>query len=544
MAGAIDRRSLMLAMAGLPAATGARAGDGPVVEIADGALRGIHDRGVSLYAGIPYAAPPVGPLRYRSPRPPAPWGRSVRDATKPGPASIQTLGGAAAWLYDGAEPQGEDCLYLNVWTPAPGGRRPVMVWFHGGAWRTGHGFVAGTQGGRLAADGDVVVVTVNYRLGALGWLAHPALADPETGAFANWGHQDQVAALRWVKANIAAFGGDPGNVTLFGQSAGGQSVAAIAQNPANAGLFHRAIVQSGSLYGAPAFPEVPVAAAYAEALAKRLGRGVGDLAAVPAQDLHAAELQLGRDPATARTLGRPPILPVRDGRVLTAWPHQAPFPAIPLMIGTTRDEAAFWFDLVGPDGLVVSGSTAPGNDEGLASLAAELVATYRPEAAAIPIAGLVAAYRQAALQRGEAADPKTLWLALHTDVVFRLNALGVARRHAAAGHPTFLYEFQRPLLPPGRGVPHTAEVPFVFGTHGHPFFARKLGAGPEAEILSRSMRLAWARFAYGETPAAEGLGRWQAMARDGRGITLLGGPAGPLATAEAVRPAEAAAWGL
>lgn len=161
-----------------------------------------------------------------------------------------------------------------------------MVWLHGGAWRAGRGDAAGTVGTQLARAGGVVVVTVNYRLWALGWLAHPTLADGDTGAFANWGLQDQVMALRWVQANIAAFGGDPDNVTLFGQSAGGSSTASIAGDGRNAGLLHKAIIESGSLHGAPGFPEVATAAAYAEALARQLDTDVPGLQRLPATALH------------------------------------------------------------------------------------------------------------------------------------------------------------------------------------------------------------------------------------------------------------------
>ena len=316
---------------------------GPVVETAAGAVRGVNAPaagavpGVQVFKGVPYAVAPVGRLRYASPAPAPRW-TGIREAATAGAAPIQTLVGAAAWLYDGAEPQSEDCLFLNVWTPSVAGKRPVMVWLHGGAWRTGHGAVAGTDGARLAAVGDVVVVTVNYRLGALGWLAHPELADPETGAAANWGLQDQVAALRWVRDNIAAFGGDPANVTLFGQSAGGSSTASIIQDPRTAGLVHRAIIESGSLHGAPGFPEMETAAAYAEALAKRLGVGVRGLRAVEATTLHRTELELARDPAMVRRLGRPPVLPVLDGVVLKTWPRDGAMAPVPLLIGTTATE--------------------------------------------------------------------------------------------------------------------------------------------------------------------------------------------------------------
>jgi para-nitrobenzyl esterase len=263
-----------------------------------------------VFLGIPYAAPPVGPLRFASPVALPRWTAPFRAAG--GPASIQTLRGAAAWLYEGGWPQDEACLGLNVWSPNVRGKRPVMVWLHGGAWRTGMGNAAGTTGQALMQAG-VVLVTVNYRLGALGWLAHPALRDSETGAFANWGLQDQVAALRWVKHNIAAFGGDPDNITLFGQSAGGSSTMSIAQDDRNAGLLHKAIIESGSLHGAPGFPLVETAAAYTETLAKRLNTDVPGLRALPALAVHQAELQLARDPAMVRSLGRPPVLPVLDG---------------------------------------------------------------------------------------------------------------------------------------------------------------------------------------------------------------------------------------
>lgn len=537
----LDRRSVLLAAAGMTMATGSLAADAPVVETANGKLRGATGAEVSTFIGIPYAAPPVGVLRYRSPRPAAPW-TGVRDATKPGAAPIQTLRGAAAWLYEGADPQSEDCLFLNVWTPSVSGRHPVMVWFHGGAWRTGHGLVAGTNGTALASRGDVVVVTVNYRLGVLGWLAHPDLKDPETGNFANWGHQDQIAALKWVRDNIAAFGGDPGQVTIFGQSAGGQSVATIIQNPKNAGLFHKAIIESGSLHGAPGFPEAGTAAAYAEALAKRLGTSVAGLAGLPAQHLHDTELQLGRDPSMVRALGRPPILPVLDGKVLVAWPRDGAFPAIPLLIGTTRSEGTFWFDLVNPDGNPVPGLKSPQSDAELETMIRDLVAIYRPEASALPVAAIAEDYRNSAKAREEHSDTKTLWIEAYTDIVFRLRALDAAKRHALAGNATFLYEFQHPLAAPARGVPHTAEIPFAFGTFAHPFFRDKVGAGQAEAELSETMLASWASFAHHGVPSSPRSGAWKAISPAGMGINLLGGMKGPHAVAESVRPEQTAAW--
>ncbi|MEO9190053.1 MAG: carboxylesterase family protein [Acetobacteraceae bacterium] len=510
--------------------------DDATVRIGQGALRGQASGGVLAFKGIPYAAPPVGKLRYRSPEPGVPWD-GVRDATMAGAASIQTLGGAAAWLYESAQPQSEDCLYLNVWTPGLDGRRPVMVWLHGGAWRTGHGAVVGTNGTALVARGDVVVVTLNYRLGALGWLAHPDLRDPETGAFANWGLQDQIAALRWVAANIAAFGGDPANVTLFGQSAGGSSTASIVQNPDNAGLAHKAIIESGSLHGAPAFPEPATAAAYAEALAQRLSTSVAGLRDVPAQHLHDTELALSRDPALVRRLGRAPVLPVRDGIVLKEWPRDAALPPIPLLIGTTRDEGVFWFDLIGPDGHLVPGLKPPADQAQLVSMTADLTAIYQPESKAAP-GSVVARYQQDAVSRGEPTDPRSVFISLYTDAVFRLRALAYAQRHAGAGNPTFLYEFAHPLAPPAHGTPHTAEIPFVFATYADPFFADKVGHGDAGARVSTLMLDSWASFARMGVPAAG----WARMEPDGSNVNVLGAPGVLHSVTASVRPGQLAAW--
>ena len=232
--------------------------------------------------------------------------------------------------------QGEDCLTLNVWTPELVGARPVLVWLHGGAFLRGSGASTLYHGFRLATRGDVVLVTINYRLGVLGFLAHPELADPDAGgAIGNWGLLDQVAALRWVRDNIAAFGGDPQNVTIFGQSAGGMSVAALLAVPAAQGLFHRAIVQSGPPRAMPAERAEEMAAK----LLGELGVGaVADLRRVPVTALLKAEASLyAQRPRTPLTL-----TPVVDGAVLQADPLKAIADGaaadVPLLIGTNRDE--------------------------------------------------------------------------------------------------------------------------------------------------------------------------------------------------------------
>src|SRR5580693_3890236 len=231
-----------------PGASGAQAatasaawgsGTTPIVPTSDGAVRGTTAGAVDEFLGIPYAAPPIGHLRWRPPQPPARW-RGVRDATQFGPSCPQ-----AASAFSPPGPFSEDCLYLNVSTPTlrPGASRPVLVWIHGGGFTqdSGRNYDPAT----LAADG-IVVVTINYRLGALGFLAHPALASRPGGPAGNYGLMDQQAALRWVQANISRFGGNPRNVTIAGESAGGLSVLAQLVSRGSRGLFQRAIVQSGA----------------------------------------------------------------------------------------------------------------------------------------------------------------------------------------------------------------------------------------------------------------------------------------------------------
>ena len=214
---------------------GAQAQDAPVVRIDSGALRGITDQGVASFRNIPYAAPPVGKLRWRPPQAPRAWNK-VRDASAFGPICPQNYNPSDNGV--GPLPASEDCLTLNVWTPAEvGAARPVMVWIHGGGFVNGSASAPLYDGDALARQG-VVVVTLNYRLGWLGFFAHPALSATQPGEpLGNYGLMDQIAALKWVQRNIAAFGGDPGNVTLFGESAGGMSVNKLMISPAARGLF-------------------------------------------------------------------------------------------------------------------------------------------------------------------------------------------------------------------------------------------------------------------------------------------------------------------
>ena len=283
----------------------------PVVQSPDGRISGLRlEGGVQRFLGMPYAAPPVGPLRLRGPRPVMPW-PGLRDGTRPAPASLQTLGGNQVWMNEPIERQAEDCLYLNVWTPDVHGSAPVLFWLHGGQTRNGHGAAPGIDGAALARRG-IVVVTINYRLGGLGGLAHPDLVDETTGYCANWGLQDKLAALAWVQRCIASFGGDPARVTLAGQSSGGANAVMVAQHGLGQGQYARVIAQSPPLFRPPMFVDLDKAAEYTEALAQAMGVTVTGLRDVDGPVLQKAEHAFAYSPELTARMGRPRTAPVRE----------------------------------------------------------------------------------------------------------------------------------------------------------------------------------------------------------------------------------------
>jgi para-nitrobenzyl esterase len=324
-----------------------------VIEVQGGRVRGVHRHDHWSFSGIPYAASPAGTARFRPPAPPRPW-TGLRPADRFGPVAPQAPSLIDVSLGGKPEGQSEDCLHLNIWTPAlDGARRPVMVWIHGGSFVGGSGSGGLYRGGTLARDGDVVVVTLNYRLGLLGFLAHPVLAsdgqswlDGEAwSGFGNWGLADQVAALRWVRDHVAEFGGDPGNVTIFGESAGGVSVLAHLVSPASAGLFHRAILQSCSAVSMLELPTLDDAGAIGQELAAAAGlgqqtaqglRALTTKEIMDADGMAAAPLGVTRFHVGLTADGE--IIPEPIGRLLAA----GRFHRVPVINGTNRDEFT-WF---------------------------------------------------------------------------------------------------------------------------------------------------------------------------------------------------------
>ena len=455
----------------------------PVVRTAGGLVSGTDVAGVDSFLGLPYAAPPVGNLRWRPPAPAAGW-RGVRDATQFGPSCPQALTGNSL-LPPGTI--SEDCLYLNVYAPPVGsndqGGRPVLVWIHGG------GLVQDGardyDGSKLAADG-VVVVTINYRLGALGFLAHPALASH--GAAGNYGLMDQQAALRWVQRNIARFGGDPGNVTIAGQSAGGLSVLAQMVSPGARGLFQRAIVQSGTF----ALNQRPLATA--EAAGQTFATAVG------CPDQSAACLRSAPVSALVANFGVE-IPGVVDGSVLTQPIGTAlargQFARVPVINGITHDE-----ELLFVDGLKLT--VSQGTNIPLAAPLDGSEATYEADIAqALGVSPARAAAIAAVypLSANPTRPDEVFGLAV-SDASFACPALQVDRQTAARGVPTYAYQFNDDAAP-GFGLgqaTHGAELPYLFDLPNSPVV---LNAGQQA--LAASMRTDWASFAASGNPSTRAL---------------------------------------
>jgi para-nitrobenzyl esterase len=371
-----------------------------------------------------------------------------------------------------------------------------MIFIHGGGFTSGSGSVFLYRGGDLVRNGDAVVVTINYRLGALGFLGHRDLADPG-GLVGNWGIQDQLAALRWVRDNIAAFGGDPRTVTIFGESAGGFSVATLLGTPASMGLFRRAIVQSGGTH----VHTLEEAERSAERLAAALGIASctrESLERVPAAELVAATEEMGKrrpDPGMIPL----PFLPVVDGVLLPDHPLAAvangAAAGIDLLIGTNRDEATL-FGLGNPALMAL-------DEDGVTRWVANAV----PD---MPGTEVIDGYRSARQSRGESIEPTAIWVAVGTDIVFRWPSLQLAAAHVARGSRAFVYLFdwESPAFGGILGSCHALELPFVFGAVHLPVVQVFSGGGPAVETLSAQMQRAWLAFAAVGDPSHDAIGAW------------------------------------
>lgn len=567
-----------------------------LVETRRGTVRGAAERGLAVFRGIPFARPPVGPLRFGPPQPPEPW-TGVRDAGRFGPAPAQNAAVAGPLLSLGIGRTGEDCLYLNIWTPGTDRRRrPVLVWIHGGAFVLGAGSQTLYAGAALARRGDVVVVTINYRLGAFGFLRLRDRFGQRLPATGNEGLLDQVAALEWVRDEIEAFGGDPGSVTIFGESAGAMSGATLLGVPRARGLFHRAILQSGAANFV--WPR-EVAATLADCFLDQLGLESPEalLGATPQQMLQAQRRcfismlmgdrhVLGRlSPAAQRVAGalflglalarrrfgvvasplsrglvsllkrgRPgappprsaalqalrtrglPFQPVVDGEIVPRAPLEAVRDGaardVPLLIGTNLDETKLFLPL-DPEASTLDDATL------LARCAEAIPGTSRGDDRAARRA--VEVYRAARAARGERVEPGELWFAIESDRTMRHPAMRLAALQAAHQRQTYAYLFTwpSPALGGMLGACHALELPFVFGTLDHPLIRPFAGKGPEARALAERIQDAWVSFARTGRPDPGGAGGWPAYDGETRRTMILDSQC---RSESAPREAERAFW--
>jgi len=476
------------------------------VETREGRLEGVLEPGVRVFRGIPFARPPVGERRFRAPEPPEPWA-GVRDASRFGHSAPQSklqidfLPGldVGAWS--------EDCLYLNVFAPASAGeRRPVLVWIHGGAFTIGSGSQALYDVRPLVRRGDAVLVTINYRLGALGFLHLASLAGEEFAGAANAGLLDQVAALRWVQGNIAAFGGDPGSVTIFGESAGGMSVGSLLGMPAARGLFQKAIAQSGAAHSAnDGAAGERVARMLCEELELAPGDGAG-LRRAPVEAILAAQARCAQRVEVDGLLA---FRPVVDGRSLPEPPIDAVRGGlsreVAVIAGYTRDEWKL-FSFMDPQSRKL--------DESGLRARCEKRAPGRGDA-------IVDAYRAAL---GPGAKPFELFCEIERDRIFGIPAVRLAEAQASLGRRAWLYLFtwEAALLGGQLGACHGVDVPFVMGSIGTPAGDRFAGSGPEAAALQDRVMDAWLGFARSGEPGYADLPGWAPYDAQRRSAMALG----------------------
>ena len=465
------------------------------VQTTKGTVEGKVKDGVHQFRGIPYAAAPVGELRFRPPQPAPAW-TGTRDATRFGPQAPQAVAQMELLFGGTPPPSSEDCLTLNIYTPSPdAGRRPVLVWIHGGAFLTGSGSTPWYNGQSFAANHDVVVVTINYRLGVLGFLHLDDVGGGEYAGSGNLGLLDQVAALEWVRDNIEAFGGDPDNVTAFGESAGAMSVGTLLGTPAAKGLFVKAIPQSGAAHNAK---DRAAADATTREFLAELGVEATPAGAARLRDLPVEALMEAQSAIVMRNLSASlAFTPVVDGMVLPEPPIDAigggSAAGVSVLIGTNAEEMRLFSMLDARFGVL--------DDASLLDRVGREVGD--PERGAL----LVDAYRRAR----PGADAAAIWTDLQGDYIFRVPAIRLAERQSARGNAVFAYLFTwpSPAFGGALGSCHALEIPFAWNTLEHGM--SQLFCGPPddgSRRLAAIMHEAWANFARTGVPAAAGLPEW------------------------------------
>ncbi len=506
----INRRSLLACGGiGLAALTARRVraqghvltGPGPIVETTAGKVAGIANGPVRIFKGIPYGAPTDGANRFLPPQKPAPW-TGVREATEIGPRCPQppTPGLMPEEAIDlDYGPMSEDCLNLNVWTTSPDAvtKRPVMVWLHGGGYVVGSGGSVRYDGSNLARKHEAVVVTVNHRLNAFGFLDVSSIGGSKYAASGNVGMLDIIAALEWLSDNIANFGGDPNNVTLFGESGGGGKVSTLMAMPAAKGLFHRAIAQSGiALRGITA----DSSAATARAFLAQLGLDAADLRRIQAMPFERI--------LAALAAARPPLGfgPVIDGHVLPRHPFDPGAPEIsadvPLLLGSNLTERTFFGDT--PLDAI--------DDAALLDHVKRYTGLSDTESSR-----LIAVYRK----NRPNADNTFIYQLLSADWWMTANVLTQAERKASLGRaPAYVYHFEKrtPVRDGKLKVPHTLEIAYAFDNID--LSTAVTGTGADKQALADKMSAKWTAFARTGDPSIPGL-KWESYSAERRAVMIL-----------------------
>jgi para-nitrobenzyl esterase len=499
----VSQRAIKLGAFTIAAALAATAASAQTKTTA-GAVKGTAtpDGQIRIFKGIPFAAPPIGELRWQAPRPPVPW-EGVRDATEFGPRCLQGQIFSDIVFKD----LSEDCLSLNIWTPAKAERLPVMVWIHGGGFQAGSG-AEPRHDGEAFARKNVVLVTINYRLGVFGFFAHPELTrESGRNASGNYGMLDQVAALQWVKDNIAAFGGNPGNVTIFGESAGSFAVSALMASPLAQGLFHKAIGESGAYLndGMGGLPLAP--------LAESEQQGVKFAGSLGADSLAALRAKTGDEVLQAALKTQPWFSPTRDGYFLTE-DVSATYAAgkqahVPLLAGWNADEVRAG---------VVLGKQKPTAE----SFVADARKRFGDKADAV-LKVYPASNDAEALESAAALASDTFigqgtwkWIEVH---------------QKTGGSPVYRYSFDRKIpVPPGHtvngmpatsrdvGARHAGEIEYVFGALE--LSLPKVPWEPADRKLSDAMTTYWSNFARSGDPNGKGVPEWPRYDKGGQVLHL------------------------
>jgi para-nitrobenzyl esterase len=480
-----------------------------IVKTTYGNIEGSFEGGLYVFKGIPYARSTSGKNRWLPPQPLKPW-LNVRETKSFGYAAPQNLSSHPILknitIFKVGEPQSEDCLSLNIWTPGlDDARRPVLFWIHGGGFEHGSGSEPIYSGKILATRGNAVVITINYRLGLFGFLNFKEITAGKIPATGNEGLLDQIAALKWVHDNIISFGGDPENITVFGESAGGASIGCLLAIPEARGLFHKAILESG---GASSPLPLEQAIEVAEEIFKLLNIQIKDaelLYSIPAKRLLHLDAEITQKYSSRGS--NLPMRPIIDGNIIKEMPlvsiEQGSARDIPILIGSNLEEWKLYSNSISRPDLTFL-------DEAGLRLRCQKYSTERAEI-------LIETYRTALNERGSTSAPGDVWTAIQTDAIVRIPAIRLAEaqmRHSKSIY-SYLFDWRSPN--PVLGSCHALELGFVFGTYDDLF----CGSGYQAEILSHKIQDAWLAFSSKGDPSSKSLGDWKPYSKR-RATMILG----------------------